>query len=782
MEGIKHIIKRDGRTVDFDSSKISDAIYKAAEVLGGQDRDTANYLSRQVELYLVEVCHNETPTVEQIQDAVEKVLIENGHARTAKEFILYRAERTRIREMNTRLMKIYEDLTFKEAKDNDTKRENANIDGDTAMGTMLKYGSEGAKIFDDMFVLKPEHSQAHKDGDIHIHDLDFLTLTTTCCQIDIEKLFKGGFSTGHGHLREPNDIQSYSALACIAIQSNQNDQHGGQSIPDFDYGMANGVVKTYRKLYWTNLGKMLNLLFDIEDGVEKMKEIGARIMEENGIWPIIADDNGYKELEREHLKKVVDEKFIDRLQNKSTAYALKEVDRATFQAMEAFIHNLNTMHSRAGAQVPFSSINFGTDTSPEGRMIIKNILLSIDAGLGHGETAIFPVAIFKVKEGVNYNPEDPNYDMFQLAMKVSAKRLFPNFAFIDAPFNLQYYREGDPNTEVAYMGCRTRVIGNVYDPSRQVVGGRGNLSFTSINLPRIAIKAHGDVEWFFEELERKVQLCIDQLMERYKIQAAKKVKNFPFLMGQGVWIDSDNLTEEDTVGEVLKHGTLSVGYIGLAEALKALIGAHHGETEEAQTLGLEIIGYMRKLLDEESKRTGFNYTLLATPAEGLSGRFVRIDRAKYGVIEGVTDRDYYTNSFHVPVYYDINAFDKIKREAPYHALSNAGHISYVEMDGDPTKNLEAFEQVVRCMKEAGIGYGSINHPVDRDPVCGYTGIIDNQCPCCGRIEDDGDLGFERVRRITGYLVGTMDKWNDAKTAEEKDRVKHSMETPPEEIR
>ena len=592
MDGIKQIIKRDGRTVDFDITKISDAIYKAAEVLGGSDRDTANYLSRQVELYLVEVCHNDTPTVEQIQDVVEKVLIENGHARTAKEFILYRAERTRVREMNTRLMKIYEDLTFKEAKDNDTKRENANIDGDTAMGTMLKYGSEGAKIFDEMFVLKPEHSKAHKEGDIHIHDLDFLTLTTTCCQIDIEKLFKDGFSTGHGHLREPNDIQSYSALACIAIQSNQNDQHGGQSIPDFDYGMSNGVRKTYRKLYWTNMGKMLNLLFDIEDGVERMKEIGAQIMEEHDVYPILADDNGYKELERELLKKIIDEKFIDRLQKKSTTYAMQEVDRSTYQAMEAFIHNLNTMHSRAGAQVPFSSINFGTDTSPEGRMVIKNILLSIEAGLGHGETAIFPVSIFKVKEGVNYNPEDPNYDLFKLAMKVSAKRLFPNFAFIDAPFNLQFYKEGDPNTEIAYMGCRTRVIGNVHDPSRQVVGGRGNLSFTSINLLRIAIKAHGDVEWFFEELERKVRLCMDQLMERYRIQAAKKVKNYPFLMGQGVWIDSDKLGEEDEVGEVLKHGTLSVGFIGLAEALKALIGAHQGETDEAQTLGLEIIGFM----------------------------------------------------------------------------------------------------------------------------------------------------------------------------------------------
>lgn len=779
MSEIKQIIKRDGRTVDFDIAKISDAIYKAAEVLGGQDRDTSNYLARQVELYLTEVRHNEIPTVEEIQDAVEKVLIENGHARTAKEFILYRAERTRVRDMNTRLMKTFEDLTFKDAKDNDTKRENANIDGDTAMGTMLKYGSEGAKQFYEMFVLKPEHAKAHREGDIHIHDMDFLTLTTTCCQIDIEKLFKGGFSTGHGHLREPNDIQSYSALACIAIQSNQNDQHGGQSIADFDYGMRNGVVKTFRKLYWTNVGKMLNLLFDIEDGVDKVKEIGREIMDKYNLYPIIADDNGYKEIESEYLEKLIDRKYIATIQKKATKYANDEVDRATYQAMEAFVHNLNTMHSRAGAQVPFSSINFGTDTSPEGRLVIKNILLAIEAGLGNGETAIFPVSIFKVKEGINYNPGDPNYDMFRLAMKVSAKRLFPNFAFIDAPFNLQYYKEGDPNTEIAYMGCRTRVIGNVYDPSRQVVGGRGNLSFTSVNLPRIAIKAHGDVDWFFEELDRKVDLAMEQLMERYKIQASKKVKNYPFLMGQGVWIDSDKLKEDDTVGEILKHGTLSVGFIGLAECLKALVGCHHGESMEAQAMGLEIIGFMRKKLDEQSQKTGFNYTLLATPAEGLSGRFVRIDRAKYGVIEGVTDREYYTNSFHIPVYYNINAFEKIKKEAPYHALTNAGHISYIELDGDPTKNLDAFEQIVRCMKESGIGYGSINHPVDRDPVCGFTGIINNECPCCGRTEDFGDVGFERVRRITGYLVGTMDNWNDAKSAEEADRVKHSLDNDTE---
>jgi len=774
MEQIKQIIKRDGRTVDFNVEKIADAIYKAAEVLGGKDRDMARFLARQVEVYLLEICHNETPTVEQIQDAVEKVLIENGHARTAKEFILYRAERTRIREMNTRLMKTYEDLTFKDAKDNDTKRENANIDGDTAMGTMLKYGSEGAKQFYEMFVLKPEHAKAHREGDIHIHDMDFLTLTTTCCQIDIEKLFSGGFSTGHGFLREPNHIQSYAALACIAIQSNQNDQHGGQSIPDFDYGMANGVKKTYRKLYWTNLGKMLNLLFDIEDGVEQTKAIGAKIMEENDIYPIMADDNGYKDKERELLREIIDEKFIDKLQKKATKYANEEIRRDTYQAMEAFVHNLNTMHSRAGAQIPFSSINYGTDTSPEGRLVTENIMLATEAGLGNGETAIFPIHIFKIKEGINYNPGDPNYDMFKLACRVSAKRLFPNFSFIDAPYNLQYYKEGDPNTEVAYMGCRTRVMGNVYDPDREVVGGRGNLSFTSVNLPRIAIKSHGDIDWFFEELERKVDLCIDQLMERYKIQASKKVKNYPFLMGQGIWLDSDKLKPNDSVAEVLKHGTLTVGFIGLAECLKALIGVHHGESQEAQSLGLEIIGFMRKKMDDASKKTGFNYTLIATPAEGLSGRFVRIDREKYGVIEGVTDREYYTNSFHIPVYYNINAFDKIKLEAPYHALTNAGHITYVELDGDPCKNLDAFEQIVRCMKESGVGYGSINHPVDRDPVCGYTGIIDNECPCCHRTEDDGDQGFERIRRITGYLVGTMDNWNDAKTAEERDRVKHDL--------
>ncbi|QHI73827.1 anaerobic ribonucleoside triphosphate reductase [Aminipila terrae] len=774
MDVIQFIKKRDGRTAKFDIDKIAAAIYKAAQVLGGNDYEMARYLARQAELYLVEIKHTDAPTVEEIQDAVEKILIENGHARTAKEYILYRAERTRIREMNTRLMKIYEDLTFKEAKENDIKRENANIDGDTAMGTMLKYGSEGAKQFYEMYVLNPAHSKAHMEGDIHIHDLDFLTLTTTCCQIDLIQLFKGGFSTGHGFLREPNDIQSYAALACIAIQSNQNDQHGGQSIPNFDYGMADGVKKTYKKLYWNNMGKLINILYDIDNGIETAKNIGREIEEKFNVSPSMAEDDKYKEEEAVLLAEKVNADDVAKLQERAKKYADQEIKRATYQAMEAFVHNLNTMHSRAGAQIPFSSINYGTDITPEGRLVIENILLATEAGLGNGETAIFPIHIFKVKEGVNYNPGEPNYDLFKLACRVSAKRLFPNFSFIDAPFNLQYFKPGDPNTEVAYMGCRTRVVGNEYDPTREVVGGRGNLSFTSINLPRMAIKANGNVDIFFEDLERKLQIVIDQLMERYCIQASKKVKNYPFLMGQGIWLDSEKLKPNDSVGEVLKHGTLTVGFIGLAECLKALIGSHHGETAEAQNLGLNIIGYMRKRMDEETKKTGFNYSLIATPAEGLSGRFVRMDKERYGIIEGVTDREYYTNSFHIPVYYHISAFDKIKLEAPYHALTNGGHISYVELDGDPCKNLDAFEKIVRCMKESGIGYGSINHPVDRDPICGYTGIIDNECPLCHRKEEDTDAGFERIRRITGYLVGTVDRFNNAKRAEEKERVKHDV--------
>ena len=514
------ITKRDGRTRPFDIEKIANAIYKAAQAIGGHDYQTSLALANRVAEELEAQLGGAAPSVEQVQDTVEKVLIENGHARTAKEFILYRAERTRIREMNTRLMKTMEDLTFQDAKDNDVKRENANIDGDSPMGTMLKYGSESAKQFYEMFILNPAHSEAHRNGDIHIHDLDFLSLTTTCCQIDIIKLFKGGFSTGHGYLREPNDIASYSALACIAIQSNQNDQHGGQSIPNFDYGMALGVAKTYAKLYRRNLSKALELLADLENSCDLADDVCKRVKEESGLVPKLANDNGYQEAEAKLLKEgyQLDDAIIKRAQEFTLRRTVKETDRATYQAMEALVHNLNTMHSRAGAQIPFSSINYGMDTSPEGRMAVKNVLLATEAGLGNGETPVFPIHIFRVKEGVSYNPGDPNYDLFKLACRVSAKRLFPNFSFMDAPFNAQYYVEGDYDTEIAYMGCRTRVMGNVYDPSRQTTGGRGNLSFTSINLPRLAIKAHGNIDLFFEDLDRKIDLVINQLLERLEIQ------------------------------------------------------------------------------------------------------------------------------------------------------------------------------------------------------------------------------------------------------------------------
>ncbi len=708
------------------------------------------------------------PTVELVQDTVEEVLIEQGYVRVAKAYILYRANRTRERDMRSRLMKTFEEITFADSKDSDLKRENANVNADAPMGTMLKYGAEAAKQFNEMFVLNPKHARAHINGDIHIHDMDFLTLTTTCCQIDIVKLFKNGFSTGHGVLREPNSISVYAALACIAIQSNQNDQHGGQAIPNFDYGMAPGVAKSYIKHFYYNLSRAITLLTKLDGD-----EVVSRIKEKMCLKPTLDFNENFNQKLKEILIKNNINQFVDEIIDFATSSAYKETDKETYQAMEAFIHNLNTMHSRAGAQVPFSSINYGMDVSSEGRMVVRNILLATEAGLGHGETPIFPIQIFRVKEGINYNDGEPNYDLFKLACKTSAKRLFPNFSFVDAPFNLQYYK-GTPETEIAYMGCRTRVMANICDKDNEISFGRGNLSFTSINLPRLAIRSNGDVNEFFDKLDKMLDLCIAQLLERFEIQCRRKVRNYPFLMGQGIWLDSDNLKPDDEVREVLKHGTLTVGFIGLAETLKALIGVHHGESENAQILGLQIVEHMSKAMEMASEKYQLNFSLIATPAEGLSGRFVKMDKKLFGELEGITDRDYYTNSFHIPVYYPISAFKKIQLEGPYHALTNGGHISYVEMDGDPTKNLAAFEKVVRAMHDNGIGYGAINHPVDRDPVCGYNGIIDDVCPLCGRTEEEHH-GFERIRRITGYLVGTLDRFNDGKKAEEHDRVKHGIE-------
>lgn len=736
---IKTIKKRTGDIVKFNAQKITDAI-KKANMESIDETFSKEQLSTITNNVIKALKNLKTPGVEQIQDAVEKVLIAGNFASTAKAYILYRAEHTKLRQAKADLMDIYNELTFTKAKDADIKRENANIDADTAMGTMLKYGSEGSKYFITSHILPKDIAVAHMDGDIHIHDMDFYMLTETCCQIDLLKLFKNGFSTGHGYLREPNDIRSYAALACIAIQANQNEMHGGQAVPMFDYCMAPGVAKTYRKQYYKALGYYFNAMLDmkLEDAsllckkIEQTLPIKISMSTTDKFGKLLVDF--LPKHQREHNYQEINEQTTQMAHKFAINTAWNETNAATYQAMEAFIHNLNTMNSRAGAQVPFSSINYGTDTSPEGRMAMKNLLLATDAGLGDGETPIFPVQIFKVKEGVNYEKDDPNYDLFRLAMKTSAKRLFPNFSFLDAPFNKKYYKPNDYNSEVAYMGCRTRVMGNVYDPTREVTCGRGNLSFTSINLPRLAIEAKGDINKFYKSLDDMIDLVIRQLLHRFKIQCAKIGKNYPFLMGQNIWLDSDNIGEYDTVSEVLRHGTLTVGFIGLAETLKALIGKHHGESAEAQKLGLSIIGHMRKRMDDEAQKTKLNFSLIATPAEGLSGRFVKIDRKIYGSIPGVTDREYYTNSFHIPVYYPISAYKKIQLEAPYHNLTNGGHISYIEMDGDPTKNLTAFEAIIRCMHDNGIGYGSVNHPVDRDPVCGYTGIINGVCPKCGRSE------------------------------------------------
>lgn len=747
----KSIKKRNGETVPFDAAKIQEAIRKAC-VAVPEEKISKKKLEELTAAVVAAIPGRRTPTVEQVQDLVEETLIREGFARTAKAYILYRAEHAKIRQSEGDLMEIYKELTFAYAKDADIKRENANIDADTAMGTMLKYGSEGSKYFIDNYILPKDVAAAHINGDIHIHDKDFYMLTETCCQIDLLKLFHNGFSTGHGYLREPNGIQSYSALGCIAIQANQNEMHGGQSVPNFDYAMAEGVACTFRKEYYDAVQRYFWLEHDCEKVLEdEFRQALKNAMPERINMSNIDDyethfTEWFLECGKTWLGEMPEEQDIRRCHRTSIRIAMKETDLATYQAMESLIHNLNTMNSRAGAQVPFSSINYGTCTLPEARMAIRNLLKVTDIGLGNGETAIFPVQIFKVKEGINYNPGDPNYDLFRLAIKVSAKRLFPNFSFIDAPFNLQYYKEGDYNTEIAYMGCRTRVMGNHYDPKQEVTCGRGNLSFTSVNLPRLGIRAHGNVESFYKELDRRLELCCRQLLHRFEIQKKKTVKNYPFLMGQGIWMGSDALGVNDPVGEILKNGTLSVGFIGLAETLVALTGKHHGESEESRKLGYEIISHMRDYMDRKSEETGLNFTLLATPAEGLSGRFVRIDQKRFGKIPGVTDREYYTNSFHIPVYYPINAFEKIRIEAPYHALTNAGHISYVELDGDTAKNPEAFEAIIRCMKESGIGYGSVNHPVDRDPVCGYTGVIDEVCPRCGRREGEA-VSLERLDEL-----------------------------------
>ncbi|EGK8096594.1 anaerobic ribonucleoside triphosphate reductase [Campylobacter lari] len=756
---IKFIIKRDKSQVAFDIFKIKNAIFKAN--INSTDEKLNNEFLDKLCDEVVALLDEKHTQVEQIQDKVEEVLIKNALVNTAKSYILYRQKRTQIRNGSYDLLSLYDDLTFKDSKEADLKRENANINSDSAMGMMLKYGSEGAKYYVDECILPKHIANAHKNGDIHIHDKDFYMLTQTCCQIDLLKLFENGFSTGHGSLREPNDIRSYASLACIALQANQNEMHGGQSISNFDFAMAKGVAKTFQKEY----KKAINAFFEI-----KLEQSLDESCFDNTKFQVSSEKECFKELLRLDLNS--DENFLKQANAYAYKRALKQTQDATFQAMEALVHNLNTMNSRAGAQVPFSTLNYGTDISFEGQMVIENLLKATMKGLGNGETPIFPVQIFKVKEGVNYNEKDPNYKLFKLAIECASKRLFPNFSFLDASFNAKYYKKGDYNSEVAYMGCRTRVMANVYDESKEITSGRGNLSFTSINLVRLAIEAKGNLELFYSLLKEKLELVYEQLLHRYKIQSLKKVKNFPFLMGEGIWIDSDSLKENDSVEKIIAHGTLAIGYIGLCESLIALVGSHHGQSQEARELGLQIVRFMREFVDEKALKDKLNFSLIATPAEGLSGRFLKLDQKKYGFLKGITDKDFYTNSFHIPVDFPISIYEKIQIEAPYHELNNGGHITYVELNGDVSKNLESFERIIKCMKESNIGYGSINFPLDRDPVCGYSGVIDEFCPKCHRKEDD--IKFERIRRITGYLVGTLDRFNDAKKAEVHARIKHDF--------
>lgn len=774
---IKQIRKRDDCIEDFNLSKVTSSIFKAAYSVGGTNLEQARELALLVqEKVNSSFKEGDIPSVEQVQDIIESVLIKAGKDSTAKAYILFRNERNRAREKRTDLMLTVKDLVFKDSGDLDLKRENGNIDGNSTMGTMLRCGGETCKIFHKTFLMSYEYALAHDRGDIHIHDLDFGSLCLNCCQIDAGKLLNSGFDNGHGFIRPPSNIRSAASLLCIIIQSNQNDMFGGQSIPKFDYNLSPYVAKTFIK----KLIDICNIKYEDSLNQKQINEIKSVCWNHYKKYNTLIDSNTWI-LEKDNVfgevlsiitnHKYEDFNIIDADDHKMIvsifSMALKRTENETFQAMEAVVHNLNTMHSRAGAQVPFSSINYGTDTSAEGRMVIKNILLALDAGMGNGETPIFPIHIFKVKDGINGNPGDPNYDLYELSIEVSAKRLFPNWVFIDAPFNLKYYKPGDPDTEAATMGCRTRVVGNIHDPSKEIFTGRGNLSFTSINLPRLAIENKGNINAFFVALKNRVNLVFGQLLERFEYQAMRKVLNFPFLMGEGIWMDSEKLDYNDSIKEVMKHGTLGVGFIGLAECLVALIGKHHGESKEAQELGLKIVRTMREMCDEQSKETKLNFSLIGSPAEGLSGRFLRIDRKLYGVIPGVTDREYYTNSNHIPVYYPISVVNKIKLEAPYHEYENGGHITYVEVDGDPTNNVSAMMDIVQYMKKSGVGYGSINHPVDRDPVCGYTGVINDVCPRCGR-RDGEAVSIEVLKKVSKYASRNLP--SDEELSEKLDTV------------
>lgn len=753
------VIKRDGRVADFNKERIVKAITLAmSQTPGGIDIELANKIANNVEKSLEE---KGQASVYEIQDLIEKRLMASSRKEVAQSYITYRYNRDIARKSKTK--EVFLDIIG--AKANDITRENANMNADTPAGMMMKFASETTKPFVDDFLLSQEARKAFKDGFIHIHDKDYYpTKSLTCLQHPLDKILENGFKAGHGASRPAKRIETASILGCISMETVQNEMHGGQAIPAFDFYLAPYVKRTYVeeiKKIENLLDKDLSNLYDIE----------------------------IKEYEEKDLKGLKGEQ-------RDIQAAINATVSRVYQAMEAFIHNMNTIHSRGGNQVVFSSINYGTDTSAEGRCIIRELLLSTERGVGNNETPIFPIQIWKKKRGVNYLPEDKNYDLYKLSCRVAAKRFFPNYINLDATFNTHpKWNANDPKRyiyECATMGCRTRVFKDRHGEDTSV--GRGNLSFTTINLPGLAIESaleaqekvgikfelgRGSEEKmtatykkavkkiFMNKLEEYAGIVARQLYDRYRFQCSAIAKQFPLLMA-GLWEDSEKLKPTDSVEPVLKHGTLGVGFIGLAEALTVLTGKHHGESEEAQKLGLEIIGELHELVEGFSDRYDLNYSVLATPAEGLSGRFTRIDKKKYGVILGVTDREYYTNSNHVPVWYKCTAEQKARVEAPYHALTEGGHIFYIELDGDATHNPDTIEAVVDLMDKYNMGYGSVNHTRSRCMSCGFENADANltKCPVCGS-ED-----IDTIQRITGYLVGTTSRWNNAKLAELKDRVTH----------
>ena len=754
------VIKRDGRVMEFNKERIIDAVTKSmAQTVGGVDIDLANKIASSVERQLES---KNQVSVYEIQDAVEKKLMGSSRKEVAQSYITYRYNRDVARKSKTKDMF----LDIISAKSNDITRENANMNADTPAGMMMKFASETTKPFVDDFLLSPEVRQAVKDGYIHIHDKDYYpTKSLTCIQHPLNKILKEGFRAGHGSSRPAKRIETASILGCISMETIQNEMHGGQAIPAFDYFLAPYVKKTFEE-------EIKKQGEDLDVDVTKLLDYQPK---------------DYLKKELKGLKG--NDRIIQIAINRT-------VDRV-HQSMEAFIHNMNTIHSRGGNQVVFSSINYGTDTSPEGRCIIREMLQSTYEGVGNSETAIFPIQIWKKKRGVNYLPEDPNYDLYEFSCKVAAKRFFPNYINLDSTFNQnEKWKADDPNRwyyECSTIGCRTRVFEDRHGEKTTI--GRGNLSFTTLNLPKIAIesalKAQEKLGMSFElgigssekmtetykktvikifmgELEKYMTIAAHQLYERYQFQATAVAKQFPLLMS-GMWMDSEKLKPNDKIEDVIKHGTLSIGFIGLAECLTALIGKHHGESDEAQKLGIKIITEMRDLAREFAERYDLNYSILATPAEGLSGRFTKMDRRTYGTIPGITDREYYTNSNHVPVWYKCTAEHKAKIEAPYHELCTAGHIFYIELDGDATHNPATIKAVVDLMDKYNMGYGSINHTRTRCLDCGFENADANlvKCPKCG------STNIDTIQRITGYLVGTTSRWNAAKLDELKDRVTHN---------